>query len=494
MKDFYINKIVNPKGLKKDQYDVIIIGAGIGGLVCGCYLAKAGMKVLIVEKNDKVGGYCTSFVRDGFTFDVGIHALPECGEKGRITSILKNLGLEKEIEIIRTKVNEIVITPDHRIDFVPEKESVMETLTKYFKKDSKNIDKFIKYLLNTSFLELFTELKDKTFDHLLYNYFKSSELKNIFKVFLGNLGLPSYKVSALTAAILYRDHLLNGGYYLKGGMQSISNKLAKKFIEYGGKILLSHVAEMISLKNNVVNGIKLKGNNFIKSDYVVSNADANHTFFNMVGESKINANFARRLKNLIPSSSAFIVYLGLKKKINNLFSNFSGLWYISNYNIDEVYNGLLEGKVDTEAEHLLLVSPSVKDNTMAPPEGESIFLILFVPYVDKKYWEENRERICENIIKRSEEIIPGLATNIIVKEVASPVTLEKYTVNLQGSIRGWAPLPSQITRKFVLEKTPIKNLYLGSHWSVRYAPGGVSMAMTSGYNTAKLILKERIRK
>ncbi|MCM8787946.1 MAG: FAD-dependent oxidoreductase, partial [Candidatus Omnitrophica bacterium] len=55
MKTFYINKIVNPKGLKKDQYDVIIIGAGIGGLVCGCYLAKAGLKVLIVEKNDKVG-------------------------------------------------------------------------------------------------------------------------------------------------------------------------------------------------------------------------------------------------------------------------------------------------------------------------------------------------------------------------------------------------------------------------------------------------------
>ena len=61
MNNFYINKRFHPKGLKKEEYDAIIIGAGIGGLVCGCYLAKAGMKVLIVERNDKVGGYLTSF-------------------------------------------------------------------------------------------------------------------------------------------------------------------------------------------------------------------------------------------------------------------------------------------------------------------------------------------------------------------------------------------------------------------------------------------------
>lgn len=54
----------------KDMYDAIIIGAGISGLVCGCYIAKAGMKVLIAEQHYKPWGYCTSFKRQGFTFDV----------------------------------------------------------------------------------------------------------------------------------------------------------------------------------------------------------------------------------------------------------------------------------------------------------------------------------------------------------------------------------------------------------------------------------------
>ncbi len=79
MNNFNINTKTNPKGLKKDEYDVIIIGAGIGGLTCGCYLAKAGMKVLIVEQHSKVGGCCTSFKRKGFTFDATIGGLRENG-------------------------------------------------------------------------------------------------------------------------------------------------------------------------------------------------------------------------------------------------------------------------------------------------------------------------------------------------------------------------------------------------------------------------------
>ncbi len=57
-----------------NAYDAAIIGAGLGGLVCGCYLAKAGMKVLIVEKHFKPGGYCTTFKRKDFTFDAAAHS------------------------------------------------------------------------------------------------------------------------------------------------------------------------------------------------------------------------------------------------------------------------------------------------------------------------------------------------------------------------------------------------------------------------------------
>ncbi|MBU2034919.1 MAG: FAD-dependent oxidoreductase, partial [Candidatus Omnitrophica bacterium] len=78
---------------KKYDYDVIIIGAGISGLVCGCYLAKAGLKTLVVEKNVNVGGYCTSFTRKGFRFDACVHFLSTLRKEGKFHKILNNIGL-----------------------------------------------------------------------------------------------------------------------------------------------------------------------------------------------------------------------------------------------------------------------------------------------------------------------------------------------------------------------------------------------------------------
>ena len=80
---------------EKYDYDVIIIGAGISGLVCGCYLAKAGLKTLIVEKNSKVGGYCTSFERKGYYFDPCAHYLSSLRRDGLLRRILKELEIDE---------------------------------------------------------------------------------------------------------------------------------------------------------------------------------------------------------------------------------------------------------------------------------------------------------------------------------------------------------------------------------------------------------------
>jgi phytoene desaturase len=94
------------------DYDAIIIGAGISGIVCGCYLAKAGMKTLILEKNTKPGGYCTSFNRGDFHFDACVHSLGSLREGGNIRIILKELGLEERLRIKRYDPSDIIIAPD----------------------------------------------------------------------------------------------------------------------------------------------------------------------------------------------------------------------------------------------------------------------------------------------------------------------------------------------------------------------------------------------
>ncbi|MGA1839990.1 MAG: FAD-dependent oxidoreductase [bacterium] len=83
------------------KYDVIIIGAGIGGLVCDNYLAKSGLKVLIIEQHHKVGGYCSSFRRGPFIFDAGVHELTHCGEKGVLGKIIRELNIDNKIDFRR---------------------------------------------------------------------------------------------------------------------------------------------------------------------------------------------------------------------------------------------------------------------------------------------------------------------------------------------------------------------------------------------------------
>src|SRR5512135_1611837 len=89
------------------MYDAIIIGAGISGLVCGCYLAKAGMKVLIAEQHFKPGGYCTSFKRKGYTFDAAAHSFGGYRKDGIVRKVFSELGIDKRIKIKRYDPSDI---------------------------------------------------------------------------------------------------------------------------------------------------------------------------------------------------------------------------------------------------------------------------------------------------------------------------------------------------------------------------------------------------
>lgn len=83
--------------MNKVDFDIIIIGSGIGGLVCGCYLAKAGKKVLIVEKNAQPGGYCTSFKRGNFIIDAAVHCVQNVGKDNILHKVIQELGIDNRI-------------------------------------------------------------------------------------------------------------------------------------------------------------------------------------------------------------------------------------------------------------------------------------------------------------------------------------------------------------------------------------------------------------
>ncbi|GBE05094.1 MAG TPA: NAD(P)/FAD-dependent oxidoreductase [Candidatus Moranbacteria bacterium] len=492
MKKFLINKKVKAKGYKNNEYDAVIIGAGIGGLTCGCYLAKAGLKVLIVEQHHKAGGYCTSFKRKGFTFDATTHYLGSFRENGPLRKVYDELELENKVNIIRFDPSNVIISTDHKIHIWTNLDATIFEFQENFKHEAENIEKFFKFICNSEFAALYIKLKNKTFKDLLDEYFKDEQLKGVLGVFLGNISLPSSRASALASVVLYKEFVLDGGYYPKGGMQTFSDAFVERFKELGGEIMFRKKAEKIMVENHSVKGIVIDNDNFIPSKIVISNCDVSNTFFQLIGKEHLPANFTRKINNLEISPSNFIVYLGLNKNYSNILENRCSWWcsFNNSYDLKKLVSDLDRKDKPYSDDFIFCAFPSSHDLSLAPPDNEIVILIIPAKMTDNSFWKDSRNYLADNLIKKVENFIPNLSRSIVAKDTASPLTLSRYTSNKKGASYGWASTVSQIDRNTMPLTTFIEGLYLSGHWTTQgTGQGGVSSVAYCGRNVAKQIIK-----
>jgi len=324
----------------KVKYDAIIIGGGISSLICGSYLASAGLKILIVEKNKKCGGYCSAFTRDGFTFDSAVHSFGNCSRNGVLRNILEELRVN-DSGIIRADPADVVISNDYEILIKNDTKETLHMFQDNFPHEAAQIRSFFDLINESSFLSLYYHLKSKTFNELLNQYFKDYKLKSIFSIFLGNIGVSPSKVSALSAVIFLKEFVFNGGYYPKGGMQLFSDEIVKSFINKGGEILLEQLVEKIIIRNGTAMGITLRGGSRFFSKIVISGVDMQESILMLIGSRDLNSNFKARFNKIISSSSAFIVYLALESSFRkDLKYKALGTWMMpAGYDVEKVFLG-----------------------------------------------------------------------------------------------------------------------------------------------------------
>lgn len=466
----------------RNKYDVIIIGAGIGGLVCGCYLAKAGMKVLIAEQHYKPGGYCTSFKRNGFTFDAAAHSLGGFNY-GNIGTIFDDLQLNEKIKLRRFEPSNVIVTPDFRISFWKDLDKTIQEFQEAFPVERKNIRDFFG-LIAMSDSKYSSGMKSLTFKTLLDRFFKDSRLKAVllFPLF-GNSGSHPSLISAFIGTKLFREFLVDGGYYIDGSMQALSDALAEKFREFGGKIYLSCRARKISLKNNRTSGVVLQ-NGLVHSNYVISNCDARQTFFKLLGKRIIGQDFVEKINRMEPSLSVFILYLGIDDKFRNrLPGSAINLWILDHYDLDKAYLSAKEGKFKNIGGYLLHI----------PAGQQSILALMNAPFKNKCYWAKNKAALAASFIKRIElDVIPDLSRHMKCRDAATPYTLYRYTSNYKGAAFGWACTPSQLAITDFRKPSFIQGLYLTGHWTTKGL--GIPGVAYIGHDTAKMILrKERVQ-
>jgi phytoene dehydrogenase-like protein len=265
--------------------------------------------------------------------------------------------------------------------------------------------------------------------------------------------------------------------------------LLKRFTEFGGEVILGKMVKRIEIENNKVKGVILNDGQYISSAYIVSACDVRHTFFELIEGNKADMRTIRsKISKAIPSSSFFLVYLGIDKKLEEIQELKSNIFLISSYNLnlEEDYANI------SNCHQIGIRAFSVWDRTLNSDDRESICLVTNAYYKIEKYWNERiKECSANSLVKLAERVIPYLSKYIKLKITATPYTLYKWTLNYQGAAYGWASTPEQFGNPDFSQKTNIENLYLAGHWSNQSS--GVTLVANCGYNTANLILeKERL--
>ena len=463
----------------KDKYDVIIIGAGIGGLVCGSYLVKAGLKVLIVEKNKKAGGCAGSVEVDGFTFDIGAHVIGGCESNGLFRYYSKKMELDTDF---------IRLNPSDRFVFGRETISVPENFSKYismlmgqFPREKDGINRLFEemaqiyksYIFNRKSLQKYAPI---TYQRFLNVHIKNKKLQGILSALCPYVGLPPARASVIAHSFVMISYLRDGYYLVKGGIQNLANSICKKITENSGDILYSTKATKILLKRKTVKGVIVNTGDFIKGKIVVSNIDANKTYLEMIDHKKLKKSFIQRIRQMKRSTSCIQLHLGLDIKSEKL-ANIMG-WHYESYNINRCFK-----------KAFYIFVPTKYDKTLSP-ENKSIIQIKAFPGAimernTKNIKKKDVEKYLKGKISKLSDV--NIDNKIITSIVSTPKDLENFTGNSKGAAGGWEMSPRHILNGRLQNVTPIDNLFLTGHWTI---PGsGILGVATSGMVTAREILK-----
>lgn len=462
----------------KINYDAIIVGAGMAGLVCGCYLAKAGMRILIIEQQDKPGGYFTSFKRKGFLFDAAAHSFGNYREGGLVRKILTELGVNSILKIKRSDPSDIIITPDFKITFWNDIKATLADLSRIFPEEKTNLINFFSFFTSTDQSKFMT-LKTKTFRSFLQSFFRDERLLNALALpVLGNGGLPPSLMHAFNGTKVFTESIIDGGYYPEGGMQNLPDALVQIIEQHGGKVLYKRAVKRILMKNNSATGVTLDSNESHMSKYVISACDLIQTFTKFLEKTAAGMEMQHILHNMIPSLSTLILYIGIDEPFDGLPPSGVNTWHLPHYDLDEIYDQMQKGDLNKSGTYMVRVSPDYK----------TVLAFTNAPFISKMYWKNEKKKAAEDFLSRLEKLMPNLKKHIVYFDAATPATLFRYTLNYRGAAYGWASTPSQMFIPELRHIPNVKDLFLAGHWTG--IGSGLPGAFYSGFETAQRIIRK----
>ncbi|MEG1310998.1 MAG: NAD(P)/FAD-dependent oxidoreductase [Romboutsia sp.] len=480
------------------DYDIIVIGSGLGGLTSASRLSNLGYKVGVFEQHFTPGGYATNFKRKGYNFDVSLHGIGGLEEGGNVYKILSACNIIDRITPIKSDISYSIYHNNELMSIPNNIDEYKTVLIKKFKTEEKNIEKLFKdlYRFDNGFKKfilqkdenfinkihkdvlLFIKWSSKTTYQVLRNYTRNEELIKVFTALWSYYGLPPKDLSAIYYFIPWNSYHMHGKYYIKGGSQSLSDAFVENIKENKGDIYLRKSVESILYENNKVCGVKLQDGQVFKSKWIISNVNPIKTY-EMLPKYALNKIEIKKIKEDKIGCTLSQLYIGLDINPNELNIPNDEVFFFGEGSHEEDYKISLDNRYEKSG--FLLTNYNSMDK-MLNEENKGVLTMTYIDNYD--YWSNDRgeyksqkKEVIYKMINRLEKYYKGISNHIVVAELGTPKTMERYTLNPKGAVYGYNQSVKQSGRYRLKNKSSISNLSFVGAWT---NPGGGYEGSISG--------------
>jgi phytoene dehydrogenase-like protein len=489
---------------------VLIIGGGIAGLSCGCYLQMNGIPTVILEAGANVGGLCAAWDRGDYVFDGCMRWLVGTHPASAFNRIWTELGALAGREVVNHEESVRIEGANGNALSVPtDLDRLAQEFTRIAPEDTKRIRELVRAARRCvpleppieKPLELMTPLeklktglrylpmvpvisrwKSRPVTAYIASY-RNPFLREVLAVLAGD---P--RVSALVLVVFLAFRSSRNAGSVKGGSRAFAGAIARRYKSLGGQVRCHASVESVTVEGGRATGVRCADGTAHPASTVVSCADGHTTLYGMLGGRFLN----KDLRFAYETCDTFRAIIQVSLGINRTFRD-------APHTLSLALARPLEVD-DQTRHHRIEVTVFAADQAICPADKT----VMTVGVTSRcEYWTQLRDRDPDRYLAEKERVLqetigaldrrfPGLAQSVEQHDVATPATFVRHTGNWQGSYEGWLPTPRILGRRLPRTLPGLEDLYMAGHWVE--PGGGLPFAALSGRYAAQLICARRGKK